>query len=98
MDHRRSEYERKQCNINNSKLLSRRTKIKLYKTLFKPIVLYACMAYVSTKTDDKILIIFERKIFINFFDPKKNIAINKYERRTNTKLKEIFNEPDTIII
>jgi len=36
-----------------SKLLSRKTKIRLYKTFFRPIVMYACLVWASTKIDEK---------------------------------------------
>jgi hypothetical protein len=79
-----------------SKLLSRKTKIRLYKTLVRPIVLYACGAWASTKTDEKKLMIFERKILRRIFGPKKNTENNEYERRTNAELKELFNETDIV--
>ena len=44
-----------------SKLLSRRTKVGLYKTLIRPVVLYAYGARALTKKDEKKLITFERK-------------------------------------
>jgi len=74
-----------------SKLLSRRTKIRLYKTLVKSIVLYACGAWASTKADEKKLMIFERKIFRRILGSKKNTENNEYERRTNAE-KKLFNE------
>jgi hypothetical protein len=70
-----------------SKLLSRRTKIRLYKVLVRPIVLYACAAWASTKADEKKLMTFERKILRRIFGPKKNTENNEYERRTNAELR-----------
>jgi hypothetical protein len=45
-----------------SKKLSRRTKIRLYRSLIRPIVLYVCGAWASTKSDENKFMIIERKI------------------------------------
>jgi sorting nexin-29 len=45
-----------------SKLLSRRTKERLYITYLRPIATYACETWASTKGDEAKLAIFERKI------------------------------------
>jgi hypothetical protein len=50
----------------------------------------------STKIEDKKLIIFERKILRKIFDPKKNTENNEYERRLNAGLKELFNKTDIV--
>jgi len=39
---------------------------------------------------------FEGKILRRFFGPKKNTENNEYERRTNTELRELFNETDMV--
>lgn len=57
------------------KLLSKNMELRLYKVLFRPIVLYACGAWASKKSDEKKLIIFERKCY----DLKRNGEENTYE-------------------
>jgi len=79
-----------------SRLLSKNTKLRLYKVLIRPVVLYACGAWASTKSDEKRLLIFERKILRRIYGPKRNEEENIYERRTNAELKEIFNEPNIV--
>jgi len=78
-----------------SKLLSRRTKIRIYKALVKSIVLYTCGVWASTKIDEKKMT-FERKILWRIFGPKNNTENNEYERRTNAELKSLFNETDIV--
>jgi len=78
-----------------SKFLSRNTKLKLYKVLIRPIVLYVCGACASTKSDEKRLLLFERKILRRIYGPKRNEE-NTYERRTNADLRAIFNETNIV--
>lgn len=62
-----------------SKMLSKRTQIRLYKALVRPIVLYACDAWASTKSDENNLLISEREISRRIFGLKRvNKAVMKY--------------------
>lgn len=65
-----------------SKLLSRKTKITLYKVLIRRITLYACETWATTKMDESKLIVFERKILREIFGPKKNEE-GEFKIRTN---------------
>jgi len=46
-----------------SRLLSRVSKIILYKTLIRPVVSYVAEAWTLTKKEERAVLIFERKIF-----------------------------------
>jgi hypothetical protein len=70
-------------------------KIRLYKTLFRPIVLYACGAWAPTKSDENKLIIFERKILRRIFGLKRNEE-GIYEIRSNRELNALFNKPSIV--
>jgi hypothetical protein len=50
-------------------LLSRKTKILLYKTFVRPILTYTTETWTTTKNDEKRLIIFKRKILHIIFGP-----------------------------
>jgi len=78
-----------------SKLLSRRSKTTLYKVLIRPIALYACETWATTKMDEKKLGVLERKILRKIFGPKNN-EDGEFEIRTNEELRELFGEADII--
>jgi len=69
------------------RLLSRATKILLYKTLIRPVVSYGSEAWTITKKDEKALLVFERKIFRRIYGPK--YENREWKSRTNRELEEM---------
>ena len=70
-----------------SRLLSRATKIILYKTLIGPVVSYGAEAWTLTKKEEQALLIFEREIFRRIYGPKHESG--EWKSRTNRELEEI---------
>jgi len=70
-------------NLFRCRLLSRATRIILYKTLIRPIVLCGAEAWTLTKT----LLIFERKIFKRIYGPK--YENREWKSQTNRELEEM---------
>jgi len=70
-----------------SRLLSRATKILLYKTLIRPVVSYGVEAWTVTKKDEQALLVFERKIFRRIYGPKYENG--EWKSRTNQELEEM---------
>jgi len=70
-----------------SRLLSRATKIMLYKTSIRPVVLCGAEAWTLTKKEEEALLIFERKIFRRMYGPKYENG--EWKSRTNRELEEI---------
>jgi len=79
-----------------TRLLSKNMKLRLYKVLIRPVVLYTCGAWVSTKSDEKRLLTFERKILRRIYGPKRNEEENIYERRTNAELRQMSNDSNIV--
>jgi len=70
-----------------SRLLSRATKIILYKTLIRPVVTYGAEAWTLTKKEEQAVLIFERKIFRRIYGPKYENG--EWKSRTNRELEEM---------
>jgi hypothetical protein len=77
-----------------SRLLSRATKILLYKTLIRPVVLYGAEAWTMTKKEEQALLIFERKIFRKIYGPKYENG--EWKSRTNRELEEMKGEGNIV--
>jgi len=70
-----------------SRLLSRATKIILYKTLIRPVVSCGAGAWTLTKKEEQAVLIFERKVFRRIYGPKYENG--QWKSRTNRELEEM---------
>jgi hypothetical protein len=70
-----------------NRTLSRATKIRLYKALIRPVVIYGAETWTMTKKEEKALLIFERKIFRRIYGPKYEDG--KWKSRKNRELEEL---------
>jgi len=58
--------------LMKSRSLNRSSKLKIYKSLIRPIVTYGCEAWTLTNRDEQYLRIFERRILRKIFGPVQN--------------------------
>jgi hypothetical protein len=77
-----------------NRLLSRATKIRLYKTLIRPAVKYGAETWTMTKKEEEAVLIFERKLFRRINGPKYEDG--EWKSGTNRKLEEL-NKGENII-
>jgi hypothetical protein len=70
-----------------SRILSRATKILLYKTLIRPAVTYGAETWTMMKKEEHGVLIFERKIFRRIYGPKYEDG--EWESRMNRELEEM---------
>ena len=74
-----------------SRLLSRTTKIRIYKTLIRPVITYGSDAWVINKCDEKRLLVFERKILRRIYGPMLEEGAPP-RIRYNDELYALFND------
>lgn len=78
----------------SSKILSRTTKIRIYKTIIQPVLLYGSEVWTLSKVIENKLITFENKILRKVYGP---ICENGLWRiRKNKEIRTLFNEPDIV--
>lgn len=76
-------------------MLSRRTKITLYKVLVRPVAFHDYDAWTTTKTDENKLATFERMVLKRIFGPRSNIR-GEFELRRNQEVEELYDRTNII--
>ena len=67
-----------------SNLVSRKSKLKLYWSVFRPIVVYGCETWILKESIFHRLLVYERKILRNIFGPNKRIMLFGELKRTRS--------------
>jgi hypothetical protein len=78
----------------NSTILSRHSKVKLYRTLIRPIVTYGSETWTMSAADENALRIFERKILRRIYGPVSEG--DTWRIRTNGELEDILSDEDIV--
>ena len=58
----------------SSRLLSKNLKIKIYRTIILPIVLYGCETWLLTLQNERKLMVFENMVLRRIFGPRRGEA------------------------
>jgi len=78
-----------------SKLVSRRSKLKLYQTVIRPVVVYRCETWVLYENIIQKLSVFERKILRRIFGPIKK-KDGSWKIKTNMELGKLIKNRNII--
>jgi hypothetical protein len=57
----------------SSRLLSKNAKVRIYKTIILPVVLYGCKTWSLTVREEHKLRVFENKVLRRIFGPKRDL-------------------------
>ncbi|PSN30233.1 hypothetical protein C0J52_27890 [Blattella germanica] len=80
----------------SSQLLSKNIKMKIYKTVILPVILYGCETWTLTLREEKRLRVFENKVLRKIFGLKRDEKTGEWRRLHNTELKDLYGKPDII--
>jgi hypothetical protein len=72
----------------NSSLISRNSKLQIYRTLVRPVVTYGSESWTLTMEEERALAVFERKILWEIYGPVKENELWRIQR--NDKLEAII--------
>jgi hypothetical protein len=64
----------------NSSLISRSSKLQIYRTLVRPVVTYGSESWTLTMVDERVLAVFERKILRKIYGPVKGNELWRIRR------------------
>jgi hypothetical protein len=77
-------------------LLSKNTKIKIYRTIILPIVLYGCETWSLTLREEHRLRVFENRVLRGIFGPKRDEVTGEWRRLHNEELNGLYSSPNII--
>ena len=67
-------------NLLSSRLLSRNLKIKIYRTIILPVVLYGCETWLLTLREDRKLRAFKNRVLRRIFVPRRGKLIGEWRK------------------
>jgi hypothetical protein len=68
-------------------------KIKIYKTIILPVVLYGCETLSLTLREQHRLRVFENKVLRRIFEPKRDEVTGGWRKLHNEKLHGLYSSP-----
>jgi hypothetical protein len=77
-------------NILFSRLLSKNIKIKIYRAIILPVVLYGCETWSLTLTKERRLKVLENRVLESIFGPKKDESTGACRRLHNEELRDLY--------
>jgi hypothetical protein len=80
----------------SSSLLSKNTKINIYRTIILPVVLYGCETWSLTLREEHRLRVFENGVLRRIFGPKRDGVTGEWRRLHNEKLNDLYSSPNII--
>jgi hypothetical protein len=78
----------------SSRLLSRNVKVKIYKSIILPVVLYGCETWSVTLREEHSLRVFENRVLRRIFGPKRNEVTGEWRKLHNEELHNLYSSPD----
>jgi hypothetical protein len=80
----------------SSRLLSRNVKVKIYKTIILPVVLYGCETWSLTIREEHRLRVFDNRVLRKIFGPKRDEVTGERRKLHNEELHNLYSSPDII--
>jgi hypothetical protein len=76
--------------------LSRNLKVRRYKTIILPVVLYGCETWSLTLREEHRLRVFENRVLRRIFGPKRDEVTGEWRKLQSGELRNLYSSPDII--
>jgi hypothetical protein len=83
-------------NLLSSRLLSKNVKIRIYKTIILPVVLYGCETWYLTLREEHRLRVFENRLLRRIFGSKRDEVTGDWRKLHNENLHNLYASSSTI--
>jgi hypothetical protein len=74
-------------------MLSINVKVKIYKTIILPVILYRCETWSLTLREEHRLRVFENRVFSRIFGPKRDEVTGGWRKLHNEELHGLYSSP-----
>jgi hypothetical protein len=75
-------------------LLSKNLKIKIYRTIILPVVLYGCKTWSRTLREERRLRVSENRVLRKVFGPKRDEVTGEWRKLHNEELNDLYSSPN----
>jgi len=80
----------------SSRLLSKNLKIKIYRTIILPVVLYGCETWSLTLREERKLRFFENMVLRRLFGPRRDEVTGEWRRTHYEELNDLYSSPNIV--
>jgi hypothetical protein len=83
-------------NLLSSRFLFKNLKIKIYRTIILPVVLYGCETWLLTLWEERKLRVFENMVLRRIFGPRRDEETGEWRRLHNEELNDLYSSPNIV--
>jgi len=80
----------------SSSFLSKNIKIKIYRTIILPVVLFGCETWSLTLRKERRLRVYENRVLRRLFGPKRDEVTGEWRKLHNEKLSDPYSSPNIV--
>ena len=80
----------------SSRLRSKNLKIKIYRTIILPVVLYGRETWSLTMREERKLRVFENMVLSRIFGSKRNEVTGEWRRLHNEEINDLYSSPNIV--
>jgi hypothetical protein len=77
-------------------LLYKKLKIKIYRTIILPVVLYGCETWSLTLREERRLRVFEDRVLMRVFGPKRDEVTGEWRKLHNEEFSDLYSLPNIV--
>jgi hypothetical protein len=77
-------------------LLSKNVKIKIYRTIILPVVLYGCETWLLTLREERRLKVFENMVLRRIFGPRRDEVTGDWRRLHNEEINDLYSSTNIV--